>query len=641
MKKALCMLLSLTFLLTGCASTVDPVVDKPVVEHANLPIQSVIDNEVNKNKDIIIDYSKDDENIKALEKLGYHMEGHKYALYPNNDYFYPEYLNVDGNLRVIYLSRKTITDNLGNVGYDLEIDGLKNYGVAASTSGAIVNMVPQVEMAVDSLAPSGILGGISFDDGMEFNTSEFKDVQESNFLSVKTNPLSTFAADVDTASYANFRNIMRNYMSEEYYGNGDDMHDIRIEEMLNYFNYEFESSNENIFDINAEISTTPWNEQTQLLVLNVKAKELDKAENKGSNLVFLVDTSGSMNQPNKLPLVKESLRLLVNELTENDTVSIVTYSGHEEVVVDGATGADKEELLNAIDLLVPYGSTNGEGGIKEAYKIAKKYQDNHSNSRIIMCSDGDLNVGISSEDALLELVEEKRETGIYLSVLGFGEGNYKDNKMEVLADNGNGNYYYIDNIKEGYKVLVEDLMSTLVTVADDVKFQLEFNPEYIKGYRKIGYENRDMADTDFHDDTKDGGEVGYGQEVTIVYELVPVDSEFDISDSDLKYQETISSGSTDWLTVSVRYKDHGEKTSQLVEYIIDETNYTEDTSDVWKFIANTVGFGLIVNNSEYIEDLTIDQVIDGLNGLELDDRDKEELLSLVIAYSYYLENNVK
>ena len=394
---------------------------------------------------------------------------------------------------------------------------------------------------------------------------------------------------------------------------------------------------DDIFTVNAEISETPWNKDTQLLVLNVATKELPKEENRGSNLVFLIDTSGSMNSENKIGLVKKSLSLLVNQLTEDDTISIVTYSGDSRVLLEGATIDEKDEILKTIAYLSTGGGTNGEGGIKKAYQIAQKYQKGHSNSRIIMCSDGDLNVGINSESELIKLVESKRETGVYLSVLGFGTGNYKDNKMEALADNGNGNYYYIDNIKEGYKVLVEDLMATLVTVADDVKFQIEFNPEYIKGYRKIGYENRDMADEDFHDDTKDGGEIGYGDSVTIVYEIIPVNSSKNISGSSLKYQTNRNTNSTDWLTVSVRYKDHGKKTSNLVEYIVDENNYTEEASDNWKFVSNVVGFGLIINESEYKEDLSIEQVIDGLDELELVDRDKVELLSLAIAYSRFFD----
>lgn len=479
-------------------------------------------------------------------------------------------------------------------------------------------------------------GNIYFTDE-DFNTSEYDPVKESGFLSTKTSPLSTFAADVDTASYTNLRAILMD-KSGEYSYYSETIHDVRIEEMLNYFDYHLKNESNEDFTVSTEIATTPWNKNTQLLVVNIKAKELPKSEHSGSNLVFLIDTSGSMDAELKLPLLKESLKLLVNELTEKDTISIVTYSGSERVVLDGESGANKDAILTAINDLEAYGSTNGESGLKKAYEIAAKYQDDHTNTRVIMCSDGDLNVGMTSVDALYDFVEEKRETGVYLSVLGFGLGNYKDNKMETLADNGNGNYHYIDCVEEGKKVLVDDLMSTLVTLADDVKFQIEFNPKFIKGYRKIGYENRNLADEDFEDDTKDGGEVGYGHEVTIVYEIVPANSELKINDSDLKYQETTVTNSNDWCSLSVRYKPHGKSTSQLLEFTIDESNYTTTPSYNWKFISNVVGFGLLVNESEYAEDLTINDIIDNLTKLELEENDRKELLSLVRKYKAYLEN---
>ena len=488
------------------------------------------------------------------------------------------------------------------------------------------------------LSVSGGVNGYMDWSGTEFNTSEYNDVKESGFLSTKTSPLSTFAADVDTASYTNLRAILMDKASEYPYYQSESLHDVRIEEMLNYFDYNFKGETKGDFTVSTEISETPWNSETQLLVINVKAKELPKAEHSGSNLVFLIDVSGSMDSEDKLPLLKESLSLLVEELTEKDTISIVTYSGSERVVLEGASGADKNTILSALNELEAYGSTNGESGLKKAYEIAKKYQDDHSNTRVIMCSDGDLNVGMTSVDDLLDFVEKKRETGIYLSVLGFGLGNYKDNKMETLADNGNGNYHYIDCVDEGKKVLVDDLMSTLVTLADDVKFQIEFNPKFIKGYRKIGYENRNLADEDFEDDTKDGGEIGYGHEVTIVYEIVPADSSFNINDSDLKYQETVaSSNSNEWCTISIRYKPHGKLLSllksTLLEFVVDETSYTTTPSDDWKFISNVVGFGLIVNESKYKEDLTLNDVIESLNKLELTDEYKKEFLSLTKKYN--------
>ena len=713
MKKIICLVLALTFVLTGCGTTTEKI-DNHEVKQA-MRSEIISKNDKNTNKDIIVPYSQDDEISNYLTThLFLDIRKSGYALYPSGKYFNPEYVPTDEGIKIVYLKSempklsvkeaiglidgasisecengqntvecqvakaigsgveflnadKTTANAYGYM-YDImvSIDGkptqiwlksrpqVDNFFVSMNSNSSldIMGIGSGDSLSVQGIGPgnSNSFGGVfngfnSVEDGRTLlNTSEYKKVSESGFLSVKTSPLSTFAADVDTASYTNFRSILNSYIIDDdsydykyYYNYGhysDGLHDVRIEEMLNYFNYDYETSDD-IFTVNAEISETPWNKDTQLLVLNVAAKDLPKEEHKGSNLVFLIDTSGSMDERNKLPLVKDSLRVLVNELTENDTVSIVTYSGSESVIIEGASGNEKEEIISAINLLEPYGSTNGEGGIKKAYEIAQKYQDNHSNSRIIMCSDGDLNVGTSSEGELIKLVEDKRKTGVYLSVLGFGTGNYKDNKMEALADNGNGNYYYIDNIKEGYKVLVEDLMATLVTAADDVKFQIEFNPEYIKGYRKIGYENRDMADEDFHDDTKDGGEIGYGDSVTIVYEIVPADSEKKINGSNLKYQTSANSGSNDWLTVSVRYKDHGKKTSNLVEYIVDENNFTEEASDNWKFVSNVVGFGLIINNSEYKEDLTIEQIIDGLDELELVDRDKLELLSLAIIYRNY------
>lgn len=521
------------------------------------------------------------------------------------------------------------------------------------------------EMVMDSVkgdmysASNGFFGGIaenftSREDAMymeseiymepelksEFNTSEYEDVKEKGFLNVRMSPLSTFAADVDTGSYTNFRGIIRKELSgySNYYYGLEGLHDIRIEEMVNYFDYS--EGTDKDFTVTTEVAETPWNKDTKLLVVNVKAKELAPSEHKGSNLVFLVDVSGSMEDKDKLYLLVDSLELLVDNLTENDTVSLVTYASSDRVVFEGLKGNQKEEILSALNELTAGGSTYGEGGIERAYEIAEKYKDGHSNSRIIMCSDGDLNVGMHSVDDLTDLIEKKREKGIYLSVLGFGAGNYKDNRMEALADNGNGNYHYIDCLNEGNKVLVEDMLSTTVTLADDVKFQLEFNPAYIKGYRQIGYENREMANEDFEDDTKDGGEVGYGHEVTVIYEIVPVESEMKIFEKDLKYQNTeIKNDSKDWLTVSVRHKPHGEKESILNEYVVDATSEKSEPSDNFKFISNVVAFGLLVNESDYIEDWDVDMVINNLKELNLEDEDKQDFLKLLEEYQIFVKQS--
>ena len=653
MKRSISLLLvsvMMLSLMSGCGKTETPpqvVPTKPV----DVQIGDVDKPEV--EKDVAI-YSEKNV-LKVLKDKGFE-DINNYTIYPTDEYYIPTYLNVDGKLQTVYVG---LEDHRNRNYYEedmLEITFGSVQGDAMSSwKSAVTNSITSfigggsssndIAAAQDSFAVSEAVPGY-YEPGISyyppFNTSEFKNVKDSNYLSVITSPLSTFAADVDTASYTNFRSILVDRLSYESLYLTDDLHDIRIEEMLNYFKYDLGNkveTSDGKFTISSEIGQTPWNKDTNLMVVNIKADELNKEEYSGSNLVFLIDTSGSMDSYDKIGLLVESMKLLVEQLTEEDTVSIVTYASNDRVVMEGAKGSEKDRIIDALDDLVAGGGTNGEGGIKKAYDIAQKYMDGHSNSRIIMCSDGDLNVGISSEDDLIDLIEEKRETGIYLSVLGFGSGNYKDNKMEALADHGNGNYYYIDSIKEGYKILVEDLMSTLVTIADDVKFQLEFNPEYVKGYRKIGYENREMANEDFADDTKDGGEVGYGHEVTVVYELVMNDSDMDINGTDLKYQQSTTTNSSDWLTVSIRYKDHGGDTSQLFEYIVNSEQYADDNSDEWKFISNAVALSLIANCSQYIEDYSIDDIVNNLADINLsEDADKTEFEALVRGYKYYLEN---
>lgn len=684
LKKSLVLLLVgalLVSCLTGCNEKPESVtptdaevqnsVSKPVVKPEPVAY-------VNREDAIVsISESPEDEVFKYFSSMfvdGNLLDDLKldsYSNYPTDVYCYPLSISLDSGVKTIYLT-KELGNNLYSFLSDdyymyysnsnshppmLSTDSVKADLSSASKGGIVEGIVGGIQSALggSSDTTSAMVESGAFDDSEmysmsnigDFNTSEYKEVNEKGFSIVKTSPLSTFAADVDTASYTNMRSIIRKLVggqvgSYSYGYTVDSLHDIRIEEMLNYFNYDFSGGTQidDTFTVTAEVSATPWNKDTQLMVLNVKAKDLPVEESTGSNLVFLVDVSGSMSSSDKIGLVKESLTMLTNELSERDTISIVTYSGNEQTLLEGATGADKAKIKEVIMGLSTGGGTNGEGGIKQAYKIAEKYKDGHSNSRIIMCSDGDLNVGISSEDALIKLVEEKRETGVYLSVLGFGDGNYKDNKMEALADNGNGNYYYIDDVKEGHKVLVEDLLSTLVTVADDVKFQVEFNPQFIKGYRKIGYENRDMANEDFHDDTKDGGEVGYGQEVTIVYELVPVSSPIEIAGSDLKYQESVVSDSSveDWLTVSVRKKPHGGSESTLSEYVVSKANESANPSDTWKFISDVVAFGLLLNDSDYIENYDISTIVSNLDKFTFTDEDKKEFVGLVICYRDYLES---
>lgn len=463
-----------------------------------------------------------------------------------------------------------------------------------------------------------------YDEEIDFNTEEYNAIKENSYMSVAANPLSTFSIDVDTASYTNLRRMIND-------GGYIDTDSIRIEEMINYFNYEYPAPNAGEpFSVTTEMADCPWNDETKLLLVGLQAEEIDMSERAPMNIVFLIDVSGSMYSENKLPLVQKSFALLTENLTPQDRVSIVTYAGSDRVVLEGADGNNKEEILEAINSLEAGGSTAGADGINTAYKIAEKYFISGGNNRIVLATDGDLNVGVSSESELTKLVEKKRETGVFLSVLGFGTGNIKDNKMEALADNGNGNYAYIDSVLEAKKVLVEEMGGTLFTVAKDVKLQLEFNPAYIKGYRLIGYENRMLAAEDFEDDTKDAGEIGAGHSVTAIYEIVTVDSPMELSTSDLKYSETSGEENGEMLTVSIRYKEPDGDTSKLLEYPVAESAYSSSMSANLTFASAVVQFGLVLRDSEYKGTATYDSILSSLENYDYSsDSYKAEFISLV------------
>ncbi len=463
-----------------------------------------------------------------------------------------------------------------------------------------------------------------FDDIIDFNTEEYNSITENSYMSVAANPLSTFSIDVDTASYTNLRRMINE-------GGYIDTNAIRIEEMINYFSYDYPAPNAGEpFSVTTEMSDCPWNDETKLLLVGLQAEEIDLSERAPMNIVFLIDVSGSMYSDNKLPLVQKSFSLLTENLTAQDRVSIVTYAGSDRVVLEGADGNNKEEILEAINALEAGGSTAGADGINTAYRIAEKYFISGGNNRIVLATDGDLNVGISSESELTKLVEKKRETGVFLSVLGFGTGNIKDNKMEALADNGNGNYAYIDSVLEAKKVLVEEMGGTLFTVAKDVKLQLEFNPAYIKGYRLIGYENRMLAAEDFEDDTKDAGEIGAGHSVTAIYEIVTVDSPMDLNTSDLKYSETIGEENGEMLTVSIRYKEPDGDTSKLLEYPVTESAISTVMSENLAFASSVAQFGLVLRDSEYKGTATYESILSALEEYDFSaDSYKTEFISLV------------
>ena len=431
---------------------------------------------------------------------------------------------------------------------------------------------------------------------ISWNTEEYTTFESNRFLSVLTSPLSTFAADADTSSYALFR---RKVLSGERVAPDS----IRIEEMLNYFHYDYPQPKEGEpFGVAAEIAPCPWNEKTKLMLIGLQAEEVKKDERPGHNLVFLIDTSGSMFGSDRLDLVKRAFLLLLDELEPVDTVSIVAYASQDRVVLEGASASEKTRIMEAISELEAHGSTNGSAGITRAYEIAAKYFREGGVNRILLATDGDLNVGVTSEGDLARLVTEKRESGISLTCLGFGMGNYKDNKMEALADYGNGNCRYIDTIHEARKALVEEGGGTFITVAKDVKIQVDFNPAKVKGYRLIGYEDRVMAAEDFANDEKDGGEIGSGHRMTALYEIVPADSDFDFGEAGSRYQNVQAAEAAEgaeWLTVAIRAKEPEGTESKLYEYPVKEDAVSETMSANLQFAAGVAEAGMIMRDSEW------------------------------------------
>ena len=439
--------------------------------------------------------------------------------------------------------------------------------------------------------------------GGDFNTEEYNYISENGYKTTVKEPLSTFSVDVDTASYSNLRRYINS-------GQQIPADAVRIEEMLNYFSYDYpEPENGDPFSVTTEYSDCPWNEDNRLLILWLQAKEIDFSRRPPSNLVFLLDISGSMYSDDKLPLVQKSFTMLAENLTQKDRVSIVTYAGYESVVLDGVSGDQTARIAAALDDLEAGGSTAGAAGIEKAYELARKNYISGGNNRVILATDGDLNVGISSEGELTRLIQEKKKDGVHLSVIGVGTGNLKDNKMEALADNGDGNYNYIDSIFEAKKVLVDEMGGTLVTVAKDVKIQVEFNPRYVSGYRLIGYENRLLNQEDFNDDKVDAGEIGSGHCVTALYEIIPAQSE-GTSDSQLKYQAPADvSDSTELLTVSLRYKAPNGNKSTLLTYPVESGSYTRELSENLSFAAAVAEFGMVLRDSEYKGNATYDTVL--------------------------------
>ncbi len=440
------------------------------------------------------------------------------------------------------------------------------------------------------------------------NTEQYESPDENGWKSAKTDPLSTFSIDVDTASYSNIRRFLINHELPP-------ADAVRIEEMINYFTYNYpQPSNGDPVKISTELTSCPWKSEHRILKIGIKGKEIDLKKAPPSNLVFLIDVSGSMQSYNKLPLLKQSFKLLVNNLRDEDLVSIAVYAGAAGTILEPTKGSEKEKIISAIENLYAGGSTAGAQGIQLAYKLAEKNFIKGGNNRVVLATDGDFNVGISDDKELVKLIEEEKEKGVFLTVLGYGMGNYKDAKMEKLADKGNGNFAYIDNLLEAKKVLVNEMSGTLFTIAKDVKIQIEFNPAAVSGYRLIGYENRMLKKEDFNNDKKDAGEIGAGHTVTALYEIIPANADVPPIVDELKYQkvepaENLSPDET--ATVKVRFKKPDGDKSMLIKKTVKTDSFIdfEKTSADTRFAVSVAAAGMILKKSKEVEKLSWDFVV--------------------------------
>ncbi|WP_166335085.1 YfbK domain-containing protein [Sphingobacterium chungjuense] len=443
------------------------------------------------------------------------------------------------------------------------------------------------------------------------NSSEsYKKIAENKFVRTTTEPLSTFAADVDAASYSN----VRRFLNQGQMPNADA---VRVEEMINYFTYDLSGpTNGDPVRVVTELTQAPWNTQHQLLRVALKAKDIPSEKLPAANFVFLIDVSGSMSSSNKLPLVKSSYKMLVDQLRDEDRVAIVTYAGSAVVALESTSGKEKRKIKDILDALQASGSTAGGAGMTKAYQIARAHFAKAGNNRIIMATDGDFNVGESSDEEMEKLIAKERNDGIYISILGYGMGNYKDSKLEMLANKGHGNYAYIDNISEARKAIVTEFGASLFTVAKDVKIQVEFNPHFVQSYRLVGYEHNLLEAEDFNNDEKLGGDMGVGHTVTALYEIIPqgVKSNFDGAVDDLKYQENTKPKSTinkkELATVKFRYKEPDGEVSKLVTHVVNpKVTALAQTSQDLRFATAVAELGMLIRNSDYKQQANFDQLI--------------------------------
>ena len=497
--------------------------------------------------------------------------------------------------------------------------GQLNYLYQSNVNNALAGKVAGVQVRTQTSGKPGAETAVRLrgENGLnfaktnnDFEREGYDYILENAFLKVKDNPLSTFSIDVDAASYSN----MRRFLTQ---GQLPPAGAVRIEEMVNYFKYDYpQPKNSDPFSVNTEISYCPWNPAHKLALVGLQGKIIQTENLPSSNIVFLIDVSGSMSSNDKLPLLQQSLKLLVDQLRENDKVSLVVYAGNAGLVLPATSGLQKQTIKDAIDKLEAGGSTAGGAGIELAYKTAIDNFVKGGNNRVILCTDGDFNVGTSSDAALETLIEKKRESGVFLTVLGFGMGNYQDAKMQKLADKGNGNHAYIDQLSEAKKVLVSEFGGTLFTIAKDVKLQIEFNPAVVQGYRLIGYENRMLAKEDFNNDKKDAGDLGSGHTVTALYEIIPVgvQSDFLKQVDTLKYQAAekfpAATFAGEMMTLKMRYKQPDDSISKLMTVaILDEQKQLQSTSTNFRFAAAVAEFGMMLRNSSFKQQSSYKEVV--------------------------------
>ncbi|MFT3712864.1 MAG: VWA domain-containing protein [Archangium sp.] len=487
------------------------------------------------------------------------------------------------------------------------------------TACSIANYGPQPRMVMmEEQLPPGM------------NTERYERLDDNPFFAAKDSPLSTFSIDVDTASYANVRRFLEQ-------GSKPPKDAVRIEELINYFNYQYAPpTGSSPFAVHAEVFACPWEPAHRLVKLGLKGREVDVSQRPAANLVFLLDVSGSMDSPNKLPLLKSALKMLTTQLREDDRVAIVVYAGASGLALPSTPGSQRGRIVASLDELQAGGSTNGAAGIQLAYRTAQEHFIKGGINRVILATDGDFNVGVSSDGELTRLVEEKAKSGVFLTVLGFGMGNYNDSMLEKLADRGNGNYAYVDSEQEAKKVLVEQASGTLLTIAKDVKIQVEFNPSRVESYRLIGYENRLLRAQDFNDDKKDAGELGAGHTVTALYEVIPVGSGATVNvptvDA-LKYQRVSPSlnanatASDELMTVKLRYKAPESDESQLMSFAVRDAS-TPESSDA-RFAAAVAEFGLLLRDSPFKANASFKQVTELAQAGAGNDPYRREFLALV------------